>query len=712
MKKLTLIMTILALGSVYGADAFAADTPSPQEQQFALAAQPAVKIVVRNKGWYTVSRKALVGAGLSPAADARLLQLYDDGRQVPILVRSVKRGRLASNGSIEFYGRGRSTRTTDRRTYWLVVGSKPGQRVAVVPTPSGHGRSRATSFAFTSTHRDHLLFTKWPTQDGSYFYGKRVNPSTGPVDQAISVKDLDPLSGTVHLRVAMHGVTTKAHKLKLTLNGKPVSVLSFEGQVHVVANFLVSRELLKEGSNVLTLEATAGELDFNVIDEVSLTYARLLRTDESYLNFAVPESERATVTGFTDPQIRLVDIANAYQPRLLMPVVKRSGGGFAVTIGSDGRWHRYLAMTTSQMKHPAAVIAERPSAWHRDDHGADLLIISHRNFISALQPLVALRERQGLKVATVDVQDVFDEFSHGAHGPDAVKRFVMWTRVHWHPAPRFLLLVGDATYDPRNFLGAGQFDLVPTKLVSTRLMEPPSDGWFGDADQDGIPEIAIGRLPVRTKAQAQTVVSKIVGYDSAERSSTKRAFLIADADGSIDFNGAIARLGGFFPTSFTIDTARRSDGPSDAQVRARILAGLNQGPTVVDYFGHGAEDLWSAAGLFASKDAENLHNGSNLSLYLMMSCLNGFFVEPAGRSLAEALLEAKGGGAAAVISSAGVTDAGPQPILNQEFLRLTFSDGPSLSIGEALNQAKLVVNDGELRQTELLFGDPSMHLRY
>lgn len=712
MKKLTLILTILALGSAYGADAFAADTPSPQEQQFALAAQPAVKIVVRNKGWYTVSRKALVGAGLSPAAEARLLQLYDDGKQVPILVRGVKRGRLASNGSIEFYGRGRNIRSTDRRTYWLVVGSKPGQRVAVVPTPSGHGRSRATSFAFTSTHKDHLLYTRYETQDGSYFYGERVIPGAGPVDQTILVKDLNPQSGAVNLRVVVRSLTTKAHRLKLTLNGKPVSVMSFEGQVSATANFRLSRKLVKEGSNVLTLEATAGELDFDVVDELSLTYARRLRTDESYINFTLPERERATVAGFTEPQIRLVDIANAYQPQVLAPVVQRSGDGYAVKIGSDGRWHRYLALTASQMKHPAAVIAERPSSWHRDNNGADLLIISHRNFMSALRPLIALREQQGLKVATVDVQDVFDEFGYGVHGPDAIKRFVMWTRAHWRPAPSFLLLVGGATYDPRNFLDTGQLDLVPTKLVSTRLMEPPSDGWFGDADQDGIPELAVGRLPVRTNAQAQTVVSKIVGYDSGERSATSRAFLLADGDGSIDFNGAIDRLSRFFPTSFTVDTARRSDGPSDSQVRAKILDKLNQGPTVVDYFGHGAINLWSAAGLFQSKDAENLRNGSNLSLYLMMSCLNGYFIEPYRTALAEALLVAKDGGAVAAISSSGVTDAAPQPILNQEYLKLLFSNGPSLSIGEALNQAKRVVNDGELRQTELLFGDPSMHLRY
>ena len=63
-----------------------------------------------------------------------------------------------------------------------------------------------------------------------------------------------------------------------------------------------------------------------------------------------------------------------------------------------------------------------------------------------------------------------------------------------------MLLVGDATFDPRNFLGLGDFDFVPTRLIDTASMETASDDWFVDADVDGVPELAIGRWPVRTAA--------------------------------------------------------------------------------------------------------------------------------------------------------------------------------------------------------------------
>ena len=66
--------------------------------------------------------------------------------------------------------------------------------------------------------------------------------------------------------------------------------------------------------------------------------------------------------------------------------------------------------------------------------------------------------------------------------------------------PRFALLVGGASADARNFLGLGELDFVPTKLVDTVFLETASDDWFVDADGDGLPAIAVGRLPVRTAA--------------------------------------------------------------------------------------------------------------------------------------------------------------------------------------------------------------------
>ena len=47
---------------------------------------------------------------------------------------------------------------------------------------------------------------------------------------------------------------------------------------------------------------------------------------------------------------------------------------------------------------------------------------------------------------------------------------------------------------------------MPTKLVDATYLETASDDWFVDGNGDLIPDIAIGRLPVRTADEAALVV--------------------------------------------------------------------------------------------------------------------------------------------------------------------------------------------------------------
>src|SRR6185295_7777398 len=129
---------------------------------------------------------------------------------------------------------------------------------------------------------------------------------------------------------------------------------------------------------------------------------------------------------------------------------------------------------------PASIAANFPSTWRQSAQAADLLIVARRAFFSSLEPLKIARQMQGFKVALVDVEDMYDEFNYGEKTPQAMKDFFAYARTMWKLAPRYVLLAGDASFDQRNYLGAGDFDLVPTKLVDTDFMETASDDWFTD----------------------------------------------------------------------------------------------------------------------------------------------------------------------------------------------------------------------------------------
>ena len=56
-------------------------------------------------------------------------------------------------------------------------------------------------------------------------------------------------------------------------------------------------------------------------------------------------------------------------------------------------------------------------------------------------------------MAVIDVEDLYDEFNFGTKSPAALKDFLQRACALWPVPPRSVLLVGDATFDPRNYLG-------------------------------------------------------------------------------------------------------------------------------------------------------------------------------------------------------------------------------------------------------------------
>jgi hypothetical protein len=73
-------------------------------------------------------------------------------------------------------------------------------------------------------------------------------------------------------------------------------------------------------------------------------------------------------------------------------------------------------------------VSDNPSSWHAAQAGADVVIISHADFLSSLGPLETLRQNQGHTVATIDVQDLYNEFNFGVKSPYALKKFLHTAR--------------------------------------------------------------------------------------------------------------------------------------------------------------------------------------------------------------------------------------------------------------------------------------------
>jgi hypothetical protein len=252
---------------------------------------------------------------------------------------------------------------------------------------------------------------------------------------------------------------------------------------------------------------------------------------------------------------------------------------------------------------------------------------------------------------------------------------------------------------------------VPTRIIETAAFKTATDDWFSDFKQNGFATIATGRLPVRTAAEAALVVAKIVNYEKglAGNSGNHQALLVADQNIGADFTTATKFAATNLPSSLQ-PTEILADGKDPGVVQQQIVAALNSGPLLVNYSGHGSVEQWSFADFLDNSSVATLANGNQLSVYLLMDCLNGFFHDVYTTSLAESLLLAPDGGAVAVWASSGFTNQPPQASMNQALLAI-LKTNPSTPLGIAILQSKSGVRDNDVRRTWIFFGDPAMTLQ-
>ena len=218
---------------------------------------------------------------------------------------------------------------------------------------------------------------------------------------------------------------------------------------------------------------------------------------------------------------------------------------------------------------------------------------------------------------------------------------------------------------------------------------------------------AMGRMPAGTVDEAAAMIAKTTAYERSGPSES--VLLVSDRNDGFDFETASARLRGLVPASLRTEVIDR--GRLEATTAKRnLLEAIARGQMIVNYTGHASSTLWRGD-LLTSDDATGMAN-QHLPLFAMMSCLNGYFQDPELDSLAESLMKAKRGGAVAVWASSGLTTPDLQATMDQEFFRLILAEGGSSpTLGDATRLAKRSVNDGDVRRTWILFGDPAMRLR-
>lgn len=672
------------------------------------------RLSVDADGMVRVAYEDLRAAGIDLAqVDAAQLALVSRGAPVP--VRVVATGSRFGPGSwLTFYGEAAEGLYTRTNVYDLILDGRMRQSYGSVATAPSGTVPPATTYIETLVVDENLYYGQSsPTDDPWYARWMLVFGAPGSSTVPFDVDHVAPGPATIDL--ALWGGTEwnggPDHHVVAELNGVPIVDHRFDGLSAFEPSVGLPEGLVLEGSNELRLTLPGDNgFDFDMVnfDKLALRYPRHLVARGGALSFATA-ARSLRVEGLTSPSVDVYRFVPGSLPVRYdrVHVVLQPDGTYAATFDGYPGEARYEVLSTPAQ--PPADIEPMRLLGDIAPDGVDYVMVAHPSFVAGIEPLAAFHRARGLRVKVVDVRDVYDALGHGVVDPLAIKAYL--AKAH-AAGVRFALLVGGDTYDYLGYVSSA-LSFVPTPYAATDpiVRHAPVDPLLADADGDGTPDMAIGRFPVRTAAELDSMVAKTLAYDAKTYGGT--AVFAADAaDPAVDFTADSEAFIDRLPGNWSVERAH-VDALGMAGARARLLDQLNTGTALTSFVGHSSPTDWTFGGLLRSADAVGLGNAGRPTVVVQWGCWNTYFVSPLVNTLGNAFLLSGDRGAAAVLGATTLTEARTEERLGH--LLMPRIAVPGATIGEAVRDAKreLAATNPEFIDVILgwtLLGDPALRI--
>ena len=711
-------------------------------------AAPWIKLFVRQDGLHRVDAQWLEKRDVDlNALDPATLRIFHAGEEQPVYVAGAADGRFDADDFLIFHGRYRRHPNKDFESifgrlnvYWLTWGGQAGWHMADRSSAPVNDYPVQRAY-WTTTHFEHDdaydPFPSAPDNDRDHWMWPRKPILATKPDVPSSrtfvgtLNSLETRTGyTARIRVALHGQGGLGHHTVVQFNnsGLDDQVIDdriWEGQTELLIETEIPASYLLRGTNRLLVKAFADQAktDNIYLNWFEIDHFRLYQSVVGYLEFPQPATDghRITVTGFKHPGVELYDLKSGV--RLVDAELDTIGSEFGITFEDVAPSPtRYVAGDSLSILTPTG-LRDTPSTLRRAQEGADYLIITHARFAAAAERLAQHRREDGLSVMVVDVDDVYDEFSHGLLSRAAVRDFASYAYHGWDRPPAYLVLMGTTTFDHRNIQGEGRTTFVPTQYYHARSRgHSPSDYFYALQDGDDLlPDLAVGRLLVESASEADRIVERIIDYDlNPEPGDWRSRVVYAANHHQSNFIGPSQTLARTYTDPLGLEARNvfnDDEAPLPNPTGVRFVEELNAGALLVNYAGHGSAG--SMASMFGIDNVDwgylgQIDNGRRLPVVLALSCLNGMFVNPRFLSLAEVFTSKEEGGAIAYISASATSFVAQNNLLAEDLFSALFARG-QLQFGPTLNAAKSRVLAAHLSfdavvLTMQLFGDPAQRL--
>lgn len=758
-----------------------------------LATNTFYKFYVEKSGVYRLSKSFLQGLGFDTNTDPRSIKIYGNGgRMAPmsnaadypldLAENAVKfvgeeDGRFDGGDYILFYAEGvdnwnAESRTnnnlfTNRAYYYVTAGSGNGKRIQTMPQPAAAPVLSLDAFDDYQFHEQDLVNI---ARLGRKWHGEAFNIEN---EQTFDFAVPDVVAGPAKITVSAAANSVAASTMDVSVGGTSLGMLTFENNDNESQTFGV------DGYFTGTFNASG------IDTSVKLTYNNAgVPAANAWLDYIIIEAKRSlkgngrqfrfryraanTVLGaiqynFTNASgiSEVWDITDIYNTA----AVANEGGAATFSFKADGGEAReYITVVPADYMTPLRESKTRVTAQNlkgtifKNAQGQfqdiDYIIIAPEFLTASAEKLANIhREREGMNVKVVRLEDIYQEFSSGQQDVGAIRNFMRY--VYFNASSpekriKYLNLFGEASFDYKNRI-PGNDNIVPTvhaiSLSTTGTLNYNivqtfvTDDFYGAMDEDegtmnwnsnyGL-DIAVGRMLITTTSDADAMVNKVVEYLSEEsygRWRNEYIMLSDDVDSpSVDDD--------FTPTLDTIATTITANKPfvnvrkvfMDAYVqqassggqrypdaKEQLLRYINYGALVVNYLGHGSPGGMASERIFESGDAPGLTNKYKYPLFITTTCDLTKFDNPYLESVGELLYKNPSGGAIAMITTTRAIYVFDALTLNEKLSAYLYSyqsgntyEYPTMA--EALRLTKAAQENGQFVTVTSFIGDPALML--
>jgi hypothetical protein len=582
---------------------------------------------------------------------------------------------------------------------------------------------------------------------GSQWFGEKFGAGSS---QTINmVLDNPDLTKPARFAISVAGRSSAPSSLEVALNGKTVNNISFNAVnlTDVTSYYADTRKsefaeiATSKNLQVRITYAASNSMSDAWLDYIGINYESMLNMISDFYFFrgrgvdgAVQVSE--FVLNATLATTKIFDVTDLNNTTEVPAVYSDGQTKFK---SNSALMREYVAFNPAgAIPTPEFVGVVANQNLHAAET-AEMIIVANPALVSAANELANFHQnadQMTVKVVTPDL--VYNEFSGGLPDPSGFRNyFRMCYDRGTQPGKstlKYILLLGDGSYDNRNILGKN-LNLLPT-FQSDNSISPTesfvSDDFFVFLDENeggysGTVDLGIGRIPARSLYEAETVVNKIKNYHSKEALGNWRnvvSFIGDDEDYSTHMWQAetLANLvndsyPAFYTDKIYFDAYKQQSTPSGEKypdVTIAINSRVKQGALVLNYTGHANEKNLSDEKVLEIADINSWTNFYRLPIFVTATCEYSRF-DSNETSAGEHILFNPRGGGIGLFSTTRLVYSGANFVLNRQFFKYIFErdqQGNRLRLGDVMRLAKATANTGINQLNFTLLGDPALKLAY